>query len=561
VTQEETGASPAPPKPSVDPEELLRRAEDGVSRLEKRELLEGHERDQMAKQARRLSRLERLLEISRSLSSTLVLSDLLARLMDAVLETSQVERGFLMLFDRGGELRIEIARNIDSGSLMSEDFRPSRSLVYEVAEKGETIWIRDVYEHPEFREQKSVLDLQLRTMIGLPLRLGKRVLGVLYLDSQRVSEMLSPEGIDVLEALAAHAAVAIENARLHEEVLRSKLQLEMENKSLRRVLRNEFRFDAIIGRSPAMQRVFEVMEKVVSTDLPVLIEGETGTGKELIARALHFNGPRREKNLVALNCGALPEPLLESQLFGHRRGAFTGAIEDHAGVFEAADGGTIFLDEVGEMPLSLQVKLLRVLQSGEFTRVGENVVRRSDVRVLSATNKVLSSEVVGGRFREDLFYRLNVVSIRVPPLRERGEDILLLADYFLTEAAKRQGHPVVGFTPETRRFLLHYGWRGNVRELQNCIESALAMSDGRSPLGPELFPHPGPGFESALREGSLRSRLDRFEKVSIREALEANEWNISRAARTLSVSRQHLHNRINRFGLQRRRTTVPRQDS
>jgi len=560
VSPEETGASSAPPKPPLDPEDLLRRAEDGVSQLERRELLESHDRDHLEKQARRLARLEKVIEISRSLSSTLVQQDLLTRLMDAVIETARVERGFLMLFDRSGELRIEVARNIDSSSLMSEDFRHSRSLVYDVAERGETVWIRDVFEHPELREQQSVRDLQLRTMIGLPLRLGKRVLGVLYLDSQRVSEMLSPEGIDVLEALAAHAAVAIENARLHEELLCSKLQLEMENKSLRRVLRNEFRFDAIIGRSPAMQRVFEVMEKVVTTDLPVLIEGETGTGKELIARALHFNGPRREKNLLALNCGALPEPLLESQLFGHRRGAFTGAIEDHTGVFEAADGGTLFLDEVGEMPLSLQVKLLRVLQSGEFTRLGENVVRRADVRITSATNKVLATEVGAGRFREDLFYRLNVVSIRVPPLRERGEDILLLADFFLAEAAKKQGRPVVGFTPETRRFLLHYGWRGNVRELQNCIESALAMSDGRSPLVPELFPNPGPGLEAALMEGSLRSRLERFEKVSIREALEASEWNISRAARTLSVSRQHLHNRINRFGLQRRRLTVVRRE-
>jgi transcriptional regulator with GAF, ATPase, and Fis domain len=550
---EEPGSSPAPTQPPIDGEELLRQAEDGVSRLERRELLEAHDKDLLEKQSRRLARLERVLEISRSLSSTLVLRDLLTHLMDAVLEIARVERGFLMLFDRGGELRIEVARNIDSGSLMSEDFRHSRSLAYEVAESGKTVWIRDVYEHPEFREQKSVQDLRLRTMIGFPLRLGKRVLGVIYLDSQRVSEMLSPEGIDVLEALAAHAAVAIDNACLHEEMLRSKLQLEMENKSLRRVLRSEFRFDAIIGRSAVMQRVFEVMEKVVETDLAVLVEGETGTGKELIARALHFNGPRREKNFLALNCGALPEPLLESQLFGHRRGAFTGAIEDHVGVFEAADGGTLFLDEVGEMPLSLQVKLLRVLQSGEFTRLGENTVRRTDVRVISATNKVLATEVGGGRFREDLFYRLNVVTLRMPPLRDRGEDILLLADFFLAEAGRRQNRSTHGFAPETRRFLLHYGWRGNVRELQNCIESALAMSDGRSPLGPELFPHPGPGFETALTEGSLRSRMERFEKVSIRDALEASEWNISRAARTLSVSRQHLHNRINRFGLLRRR--------
>jgi two-component system response regulator HupR/HoxA len=292
-----------------------------------------------------------------------------------------------------------------------------------------------------------------------------------------------------------------------------------------------------------------------------LIEGETGTGKELVARALHFNGPRQEKSFHALNCGGIPEQLLESELFGHRRGAFTGAIEDHIGLFEAANGGTLLLDEVGEMPLPLQVKLLRVLQSGELRPVGESAPRTCDVRVISATNKILAAEVAAGRFREDLFYRLNTVTVKVPPLRERGEDILLLADYFLADAVRRQGRQCSGFTAEARRYLLGYSWRGNVRELKHCIEAALAMSGDRAPLGTEFLPHPSPGFEPALMEGSLRSRLERFEKVAIRDALEASEWNISQAARALSVSRQHLHNRINRFGLQRRRGPAQRHSS
>jgi len=340
---------------------------------------------------------------------------------------------------------------------------------------------------------------------------------------------------------------------MHEALKDSKSRLEIENQNLRRALKEDFRYGLLVGRSPKMLRVIELLEKVIPTHVSVLVQGETGTGKELIARAIHMNGPRREKNFVAVNCGALPENLLESELFGYKKGAFTGAGEDRIGLFEAADDGTIFLDEVGEMPASLQVKLLRVLQDGQIRRVGDTISRKVDVRLVAATNRDLKGEVEGGRFRQDLFYRLNVVPIDVPPLRERGEDVLLLAQHFLDQFAKQQHRKLRGLTPEARELLLRHPWPGNVRELENAMARAVALADEGAALEPSLFGLGAPVTRRWDGQHTLRETLDAVEADTIREALRQCDQTVARAARALGVSRQHLHNRMNSHGIRRSR--------
>jgi transcriptional regulator with PAS, ATPase and Fis domain len=308
-----------------------------------------------------------------------------------------------------------------------------------------------------------------------------------------------------------------------------------------------------VGRSPKMLRVIELLEKVIPTQVSILIQGETGTGKELIARAIHLNGPRRDKNFMAVNCGALPENLLESELFGYRKGAFTGAAEDRVGLFEAADGGTLFLDEVGEMPATLQVKLLRVLQDSQIRRVGDTVSRRVDFRLVAATNRDLRAEVEANRFRQDLFYRLNVVPISLPPLRERGEDVLLLASHFLDFFSKQQQKEIRGMTGESRELLLRHPWPGNVRELENAMARAVALADEGGVVEPALFGLGPPVTRRWDGQHTLRETLDAVEAETIREALRQCDSNVSRAARALGVSRQHLHNRMNAHGIRRSR--------
>jgi transcriptional regulator with GAF, ATPase, and Fis domain len=292
-----------------------------------------------------------------------------------------------------------------------------------------------------------------------------------------------------------------------------------------------------------MHRLFETLEKVSQTAVNVLLVGETGTGKELIARALHSQGPLRDASFVSVNAGALPETLLESELFGHRRGAFTG-------LFEEAHGGTLFLDEVGEMPASLQVKLLRVLQEGELRRVGESQVRTVQVRIIAATNRELTAEVRAGRFREDLFYRLNVVGIRVPPLRERGNDVLILAEEFVRRFAKQHGKRTTSLAPDAARWLLAQRWEGNVRELQNCIERAVTLCDSGRALAGDLLQGPwGNSNSEHGSRGTLHETLAAVESAEVRRALEECEGRVTQAAMRLGVSRQHLHNLMRKHGL------------
>ncbi|HET9941090.1 MAG TPA: sigma 54-interacting transcriptional regulator [Candidatus Eisenbacteria bacterium] len=534
----------------MDPLERLSR---GLTQWE-RELLAQPRSPARPRASTDLERVNNVLQASRQVTGTLDWNELLIRVVDAVVQIAGADRGFLMRMREDGKLHFEIARSRDEATLPPDEFQISWGIAEEAAHRRETVWVPDAVGSSLFQDRKSVRELSLRTVVALPILTAGRVLGVLYVDSHSIAHEFTPEDIAILEGFAAQVAVALENARLHEELKDSKNRLEMENLNLRRALKEESRYGLLVGRSPKMLRVIELMEKVIPTQVSILIQGETGTGKELIARAIHLNGPRREKNFMAVNCGALPESLLESELFGYRKGAFTGASEDRIGLFEAADGGTLFLDEVGEMPATLQVKLLRVLQDSQIRRVGDTVSRRVDFRLIAATNRDLKTEVEAGRFRQDLFYRLNVVPISLPPLRERGEDVLLLSQHFLELFSKQQEKPVRGLSAESRELLLRHPWPGNVRELENAMARAVALADEGGAIEPLLFGLGAPVTRRWDGQHTLRETLDAVEAETIREALRQCESNVSRAARALGVSRQHLHNRMNAHGIRRSRT-------
>ena len=535
--------------PELDPLERLSR---GLTAWE-RELLAQPRSPARPRASTELERVTHVLQASRQVTGTLDWNELLVRVVDAVVQIASADRGFLMRMREDGKLHFEIARSRDEATLPPEEFQISWGIAEEAAHRRETVWVPDAVGSSLFQDRKSVRDLSLRTVVALPILNAGRVLGVLYVDSHSIAHEFTPEDIAILEGFAAQVAVALENARLHEELKDSKNRLEIENLNLRRALKEESRYGILVGRSPKMLRVIELLEKVIPTQVSILIQGETGTGKELIARAIHLNGPRRDKNFMAVNCGALPESLLESELFGYRKGAFTGAAEDRVGLFEAADGGTLFLDEVGEMPATLQVKLLRVLQDSQIRRVGDTVSRRVDFRLVAATNRDLRAEVDAGRFRQDLFYRLNVVPISLPPLRERGEDVLLLASHFLDLFSKQQQKEIRGMSGESRELLLRHPWPGNVRELENAMARAVALADNGGLVEPALFGLGPPVTRRWDGQHTLRETLDAVEAETIREALRQCDSNVSRAARALGVSRQHLHNRMNAHGIRRSR--------
>ncbi len=333
-----------------------------------------------------------------------------------------------------------------------------------------------------------------------------------------------------------------------------KRNLTLENIRLRREIEREYRFAGIVGQNTKMQELFGVVRSLAETDVGVLIQGETGTGKELIARAIHHNSPRRAKGFVAVNCGALAETLLESELFGHEKGAFTGATTRRKGVFEVADGGTLFLDEIGEISPSTQVRLLRVLQDGEFQRVGGTETIRVDVRILSATNQNLEDLIKKGRFRQDLFYRLNVFPIRVPPLRERADDIPLLVSHFVEKCNRKMNRQITGVGPQAVVLLLAYPWPGNIRELENVIQRMMVVAKGETLAVEDLPPeicgeHDQPAEKKRDLKDLARESAGIVEKNAILDALSKTGGNVTRAAKALGISRATLQSKMKHYGL------------
>ncbi|MEJ2633930.1 MAG: sigma-54 dependent transcriptional regulator [Calditrichia bacterium] len=349
-----------------------------------------------------------------------------------------------------------------------------------------------------------------------------------------------------------------ENRRLMEELKEANANLQEENIILHREAGKQYEFENIVGQSRAMQEVFQFVRKVIPIDTTILLLGETGTGKELIARAIHYNGPRKNKLFVAQNCAALPDTLLESELFGHVKGAFTGATQDKKGLFELADEGTIFLDEIGDTSPALQQRLLRVLQEGEIRPVGSEKSIYVDVRIISATNQNLEQAIRTGRFREDLYYRLNVFPIRIPPLRERREDIPLLAEHFVIKYSRKSGKKIAGITTEALKILMAGSYPGNVRELENEIERAVALAESGSPITADLLSPRLKGGQTFLpdllqEDNSLKEITESIEKYYITEKLKQHKGNITHTAEDLGLSRVGLQKKIQRYGLEVKR--------
>jgi transcriptional regulator with GAF, ATPase, and Fis domain len=406
-------------------------------------------------------------------------------------------------------------------------------------------------------QTESLLGASIRSTIGVPLWKGEEILGVLQADNRDAPGMLHGHDVEMLLVLAANASLAVANARLIKRLVLAEERLQKENSFLKgreEKRRGGGKDVTILGKSEAMRRVITQLDKVVDTRVTVLIEGATGTGKELIAAAVHYRSRRRDKLFVAQNCAALAESLLESELFGHKKGSFTGAVDEKKGLFEIADGGTLFLDEITETPLSLQSKLLRALQEGEIRPVGATSPKHVNVRIVAATNRNLEDEVARGRFREDLYYRLKVFPLRLPPLRERREDIAMLAGHFLERYADEIGKPVGGFSQQAMELMTAYDWPGNVRELQNEVQRLVIQLDPGAFATPELLSPRIRQVEGLVTraggaKGSLKEMMDSVEKYFLLEALRDHGNNKTNAAKTLGITREGLHKKLRQFGI------------
>ncbi|NIR50893.1 sigma-54-dependent Fis family transcriptional regulator [candidate division KSB1 bacterium] len=490
------------------------------------------------KQSQTDESLQALSEIAQVINTIQEIDPLLEKVLEIAMETLAAERGFVLLKSAKASLGFEVksSRNFSDNQL-GDLTRISTSVVHEVLANGEPLLLFEAQKDPKYREQESIVLQKIQSIACVPLRIKHRQIGVIYLDSLTKRSLFTRENMPFLTTFANLAAIAIENAQFYQ-------RLRDENRRLRTEVQRIHGFDEIIGQSPKMRQVFDTMSRVLDSDASVLIEGESGTGKELVARAIHFNGYRKDKPFMAFFCGSLPESLLESELFGHKKGAFTGAVTDKRGLFEAADDGTFFLDEIGDLSPQIQTKLLRVLQGGEVKRVGENQIRKVDVRIISATNKVLLELVKQGSFREDLYYRLNTINIQLPSLRERQSDIHILAHHFLDKFTAQKNQHIRGFDKRAIECLKRYAWPGNVRELENTVERAVVMTKGEW-ITPEDLQLPQDSTE--LVQTGLT--LEEFEKRLVQKTLEENTGNISETARGLGVSRRWLHYKIKEWQL------------
>jgi transcriptional regulator with GAF, ATPase, and Fis domain len=451
--------------------------------------------------------------------------------LNAAFRTLDAERGFIALVDEStGDLSCQLVRDrSDEGK--PEKLGVSRTIVHKALRDGISVLTLDALKDVQFGDARSIQEYEIRSALCVPLFFNEKILGVIYLDNRASAGRFNQDDLVFLIALSHLTGLALGNATLHRQVIQ-------ENTRLVSALKPKFE---LIGNSEKMMQVFNTLKKAAPTDITILIEGETGTGKELAAKAIHALSSRNEKPFVAVNCAAIPKELIESELFGHEKGAFTGAVSAQEGKFEIADGGTIFLDEIGDMSLETQSKVLRALEEKEIQRVGGHRPLQVDVRVIAATNKDLHKAVEEGRFREDLYYRLNVVTVKMPPLRERKEDILSLAETFIAGRAKT-------ISPQARRLLLAYGWPGNIRELKNCIDRAVVLGDGEVIQREDL--------PSYVRTGGTvipvpPESLEGLEKSHILRVLRSTKWQKSETARILGISRQTLDNKLKKYKIKK----------
>jgi transcriptional regulator with GAF, ATPase, and Fis domain len=474
-----------------------------------------------------LSGLRRLQSFSARLMTTRSVDELLETLLGDVLELTGAVRGVVLWMDPGegqeAAPRVRASRNVQRDAIQETTGTISDSIVRQVLETKRPLIVSDALNDTTFGKSESVIALKLSSVMCVPLLSQGDSVGALYVANDEIKHLFDRAQLDMLTVYASQASLILQNAMLLSALRadKEKLSAELSDK----------RFGEIIGACASMMEVFRKLQKVAATDISVLITGETGTGKELIARELHRRSNRVNGPCVTVNCGAIPENLIESEMFGHVKGAFTGAIASRPGKFQQADGGTLFLDEVGELPQNMQVKLLRALQERVVFRVGDNRPEKCDIRIVAATNRNLEEMIKTGEFREDLYYRLNVVNLWLPPLRERGDDVFIIAKALLSKFAEELHSNVRGFSPQALTAIRKYAWPGNIRQLENRLKKALVLCD-RTLLGPEDLDL-GDTDQAAIVP--LEKAKEDFQRAYVLEVLERNNGNRTQTARDLGV--------------------------
>ena len=511
---------------------------------------------------RELLEITTLYEIAKAINSSFDLEATMKRVLDILHGKMAMDRGTLCLLNQEtNEIIIQVARGLSGKEIERGRYKVGEGITGRVVAAGEPIIVKNIGEEPLFLNRTRARGDTKRTQISflcVPIKLDGKTIGALSVDRLFQQDISFEEDLRLLTIIGSMVAQTV---RIHQMVEKEKSRLQDENVRLRRELKKRFHPSNIVGESKRMQDIYDTLELVAKTKATVLLRGESGTGKELIAHAIHYHSDRSEKPFIKICCAALPETLLESELFGYEKGAFTGAAATKAGRFELANSGTLFLDEIGDIPLSTQVKLLRVLQEREFERLGGTQTLRVDIRLIVATNKDLEKEVREGRFREDLYYRLNVVPVFLPSLRERREDIPLLVNYFLERATNENNKKQVKYiSDQAMEILMNYGWPGNVREIENAIERAVVLCKGDT-LAPDLFPIPQDGQSPVLRAfhaplgaeptlpAVLPEAVEMLEKRMIASALQKTGGNQRRAAQLLGLTERMIGYKIKTYGI------------
>jgi Nif-specific regulatory protein len=495
-----------------------------------------------------------LYEVSQTLSNLAEpIEQVLGQLMFVLERKMGLKRGTITLLNpQTNELEIQIAHGLSSLEKKRGTYKLGEGITGKVVASGKPMFIPSIGDEPQFLNKTQSRDKKRHSQnsfICVPIKTDKKVLGALSVDKLFKD---ADDYEEELRFLSIIAAMIAQHVRTHQGIEKQKTQLIQENQKLRQELIQKYDFKNIIGRSHAMDEVFEKIAQVAQSQATVLIRGESGTGKELIAQAIHYNSDRRQAPFIKFSCSAVPEGLLESELFGHVKGSFTGAFEDKVGRFEMAKNGTIFLDEIGDVSLAVQVKLLRVLQEREFERVGSGTTIPCKARVITATNKNLEEAIKKNTFREDLYYRLNVFPIYISPLRGRGSDIDLLVDFFLEKYAKENNKKITRISTEAINLLNSYHWPGNVRELENCIERAVLLCTGDTVQVQHLPPTlQGPSGETEhFKEGlPLKDLVSNFEKELIMDALKMHRGNKSKAALQLKTTERIFGYKVEQYSI------------
>ncbi len=505
--------------------------------------------------ARESRRLSTLLEVSQALSGTLNMRSALHRVLEILTKHHGTVRSLVVLLHDTADLRVEAADGMDVPP-HSVRYRLGEGIIGKVVESSRPIVVPRVSKEPAFlnraAKRPDVAKDEL-SFICVPILLNRRAVGAIGVDLRFNPDRDYDRYVKFLGIAASSIAQAVKIQRLVEE---DKKRLVDENTHLRQELKERYDFSTIIGTSGPVRQMYEQMAQVAATNTTVLVRGESGTGKELIAHSIHYNSQRANKPFVKVSCAALPDSLIESELFGYERGAFTGAEQRKKGRFELAEGGTLFLDEIGDINLATQVKLLRVLQEREFERLGSTETVKVNVRLIAATNKDMERAIAAGTFREDLYYRLNVFTIFVPPLRERKADLLLLVDHFLDKFSREHRKSIKRISTPAIDMLMSYHWPGNVRELENTLERAVLMSDGQVIHGHHL----PPSLQTAEASGtvtrvSLSDAVAGFEKDLIQDALKTTRGNRAKAARLLDTTERVLNYKVRKYAIDVRRFT------